>query len=104
MLLLGMNGRKEELEHSMTTPSEVFSLGLTAADDPKSAGFRFLERIETTRIFLNCGGGEDDLNGRVGFAVTTVHDDSTQPIMKMEVKVVQNGINIVVHSGMVYFC
>ena len=98
MTFLGMNGRKEELEHSMTTPSEVFSLGLTAADHPISASFRFFERIETTGVFLNCRGSEDDLNGRVGFAVTTVHNDSPQPVMKVEEEVIQNRINVVVHS------
>ena len=104
MLLLGMNGRQEELEHSMTTPSEVFSLGLTAADHPISASFRFLERIETTGIFLNCRGSEDNLNGGIGFAVTTVHNDSPQPVMKVEEEVVQDRINVVVHNGMVYWC
>ena len=95
---LGMNGREEKLENGLVPPCGTSSLGLYAAHYPVTAGFGFLEGVETTGHTFNQMVVKNNLDAGGGLATATMHQFRSQALLEAEVHFVQNRVNVVVHS------
>ena len=94
MAFLRMNGREEELEDRFVTPCSMLAFGLTAEDNPIATSFRLFERVETAGNGLNGVVVDDNLDASSGFTTATMHNNSAHLIVKTEVEIVQNRVDM----------
>ena len=95
---LRMNRCEKKLENSKSVPCITPLLGLTAANDGKTASFGLFKRVEAPRPGRKQFVMKDDFDTYRRFAATAVHHLRFEISFERAIEIVQNRMYVVVHS------